>query len=108
MAVLTCVRLKLDGTSQLDTRHITGRVQLVEAMELLARAPSGYEVNSSGPPGEKDGGGDCGGAEEAEADRDVRPRRRLDVIASDFNEGDNDGGMALSYLANIGYMKALH
>jgi hypothetical protein len=77
-------------------------------MELIARAPSGYKVNSFGPPGEKDGGGDCGGAEEVEADRDVCPRRRLDVIASNVNVGDNDGGMALSYLANIGYMKALH
>jgi hypothetical protein len=100
--------LELDGTPQLDTGRITGRVQLVEEMELIVRAPSGYKVNSFGPPGEKDGGWNCGGTEEAEADWDVRPRRRLDVIAGNFNEGDHDGGMALSHLADIGYMNALH
>jgi len=83
-------------------------VQLVEVMELIAGAQSWYEVNSFGPPGEKDGGGNCGGTEEAEADGDVHPRRRLDVIAGNFNKGDHDGGMALSYLADIGYINALH
>ena len=43
-----------------------------------------------------------------EADLDVCPRRRLDVIAGNFNKGDQNGAMALSYLANIGYMNALH
>jgi hypothetical protein len=55
-----------------------------------------------GPPGEKDGGGDFGGTEVAEADQDVRPKKRLDFITGDFNKGHHDGGMALSYLANIG------
>jgi hypothetical protein len=77
-------------------------------MELIAGAQSWYEVNSFGPLGEKDGGGNCGGTEEAEADGDVHPRRRLDVIAGNFNKGDHDGGMALSYLADIGYIIALH
>ena len=81
---------------------------MVEVMELIAGAQSWYEVNSFGPPGEKDGGGNCGGTEEAEADQDVCPRRRLDNIAGIFNKGDHDGGMALSHLANIGYMNALH
>ena len=74
--------VNLDGSAQLDTARKTEPIRVKEAKELIKQSTNQRDTENltKHPP--------------------------LDIIAGDFNENDNRGG--LNYLQSLGYKDALH
>ena len=74
--------VNLDGSAQLDTARKTEPIRVKEAKELIKQSTNQRDTAN------------------------LTKHRPLDIIAGDFNENDNRGG--LDYLQSLGYKDALH